>query len=266
MVSTDPELDEKNFIHEGVKDDPYPLIYWFFILITIGAISWGVSSWVDRFMKKELSESPFLQVTNRQFSLFLWQNPEFMRIHVSDKASYLPAFNYIETLTMNAQMADDYVVAPPDILIKYHTWNRLLGEEVPVQQVLLSDFGKFLEFAQEWTPQYWKEAPSSYVELVKNLPNNKTPILTVPYPVQQAYTGWKNFFMEGSSINAFQPTYGLLTQLLEKYPHYARNYWQNLIPNYLKSTIHENDPEKTIPRDEQASFLKSALYNFSRPQ
>lgn len=263
MVKPGSELDEKDFIHEGIKDDPYPLFYWFFILITIGAISWGVSTWVDRFMKEEVAHSPFLQVTNRDFSLFLWQNPEFMRVHISDKAAYAPAFNYIETLTMNAEMADDYVVAPPDILFKYHTWNRLLGNEVPVQRVLSSDFTEFLAFAKEWTPEFWKAAPNDYIELLKSLPTAST-ILTVPYPVQQAYTGWKNFFKEGTAINAFQPSYGLLAQLLAKYPHYSRNYWQNLIPSYLKSMSSPQNPENIIPQQEQASFLKSALFNFSR--
>ena len=264
MVTPDDELKEKDFIHEGVKEDPYPLLIWFLILIIVGTVSWGLTTWADRFLKEEIAESPFLQVTNREFSLFLWQNPEFMRINVSDKAAYAPAFNYIETLTMNPEMAEDYVVAPPDILFKYHTWNRLLSKEVPVQAVLRSDFVEFLSFAKEWTPEYWKEAPEAYKTAIRDVKQQSSPTVDVPYPVQQAYTGWKNFFNEGTAINEFTPSYALLDQLLEKYPHYARNYWQNLIPNYLKSTDHPYNTEHSIPRDEQTSFLKSALYNFSR--
>lgn len=264
MAAPDDELKEKDFIHEGIKDDPSPLLFWFLILVIIGSISWALTTWADKFLKEEIAESPFLQVTNREFSLFLWQNPEFMRINVSDKAAYAPAFNYIETLTMNPEMAEDYVVAPPDILFKYHTWNRLLSKEVPVQQVLRADFTEFLSFAQEWTPEYWKAAPENYKKTIRDLKQESTPLLDVPYPVQQAYTGWKNFFKQGTAINEFTASYGLLDQLLTKYPHYARNYWQNLVPNYLKSTDHPYDTEKAIPNDEQTSFLKSALYNFSR--
>jgi hypothetical protein len=262
MADQKNELDEKNFIHEGVKDDPFPLIYWFIILVFIGAISWFISSWYDSVVNKEIDSSPFLQVTNREFSLFLWQNPEFMRIHVSDKASYLPAYNYIESLSMKPEMADDFVVAPPEILFKYHTWQRLLADEVPVQTVSRDDFNKFLEFAQEWAPTYWKEAPQSYISLIETLPQNTAPTLTVPLPVQQAYTGWKNFFTEGDAINTFQPTYTLFHQLVARYPHYAKNYWQNLIPDYM----HSKETGEVIPQHEQPSFLKSALYNFSKLQ
>lgn len=254
------ELDERNFIHEGVKDDPYPLFYWFVILLVIAAASWIISGWYDRVVTKETISSPFLQVTNREFSLFLWQNPEFMRIHVSDKASYLPAFNYIESLSMKPEMADDFVVAPPEILFKYHTWQRLLADEVPVQPVLRNDFNKFLEFAQEWHPTYWKEAPKSYSTLIETLPQNEQTILNVPIPVQQAYTGWKNFFIEGDAVNTFNPTYKLFHQLVERYPHYSRPYWQNLIPEYM----HSKEEGQLIPQHEQPSFLKSALYNFSK--
>ena len=118
MADKEPELKENDFIHEGIKDDPYPLFYWFVVLLCVGIVSWGISTWVDRVTKSEIASTPFLQVSNRQFSLFLWQNPEFMRIHLSDKAAYLPAFNYIETLSMKPEMAEDYVAAPPDILFK----------------------------------------------------------------------------------------------------------------------------------------------------
>ena len=259
MPGPEKELKEQDFIHEGIKDNPFPLFYWFCIILFVAICSAALTEWYSRVLTKEIQTSPFLQVTNRDFSLFLWQNPEFMRIHLSDKASYLPAFNYVETLSMNAEMADHHVVAPPEILFKYHTWHRLLSDEVPTQTVLKMDFPKFLEFAQEWSPTYWKEAPLEYVALIQNLSENTNSTLSLPLEVSQAYTGWKNFFFEGNAINSFQPTYELYAKLIVKYPHYARNYWQNLIPEYMQS------PEEgiIIPRQDLPSFLKSTLYNFS---
>lgn len=263
-MATKPELEEKDFIHEGIGEDPYPFIFWLVALVILGIFSWGVSDWYDRYVEKGYKNAPFLQVTNREFSLFLWQNPEFMRIRVSDKASYLPAFNYIENLSMKPEMAEEYVIAPLDVLFKYHIWEMLLSNEVPVQKVHQNDFEKFLSFAPEWSPEFWKAAPSSYLDTLKKLKSNESEIIEVPYSVQQAYTGWKNFFQEGEQINLFQPTYGLLRQFLNRYPHYARHYWQNLIPHYLYSSTHPNKDEKMIPVDELPSFLKSALYNYSR--
>lgn len=262
-MATKPELDEKDFIHEGIGEDPYPFIFWLIALVILGIFSWGISDWYDRYLEKGFKKAPFLQVTNREFSLFLWQNPEFMRIRVSDKASYLPAFNYIENLSMKPEMAEDYVIVPPDVLFKYHIWEMLLKDEVPVQKVYTKDFREFLQFAPEWTPEYWKAAPKQYLDTLINLPKNREETLDVPYPVQQAYTGWKNFFKEGDLINTFQPSYKLLRQLLIRYPHYTRNYWQNLIPRYLYSTIHPYEDDKIIPKDEIPSFLRSALYNYS---
>ena len=259
----EPELQEKDFIHEGVKKNPAPLIFWFFTLIALTAAAWGLSNWYDKLLVKEIKEIPFLQVTNREFSLFLWDNPEFMRIHVSDKAAYLPAFEYIDTLSMKREMAEDFVLAPPQVLFDYHTWHRLLYNEIPVRDVLKSDFPKFLDFAEEWKPEYWKQAPKDYVEMIQRLEKNTDQVLTVPKDVQQAYTGWKNFFREGELINAFQPTYAILDQLLTRHPHYARNYWVNILPEYLKTN---GNGETLIPRPELVGFLIKAMYNFQQLQ
>lgn len=263
---TKPELEEKNFIHEGVKKDPFPLLYTFIALVLISTLFWGISKTYRSYMKEQFEHSPFLQVTNRDFSLFLWQNPEFMRVRMNDKAAYLPAFNYVETLSMDPLQASDYVAAPPDILYKYHTWKRLLGNEIPVRPVFSSDFLQFLDFAQEWSPLYWEEAPEDYRQLIQALKEKQDPTktLTVPYQVQQAYTGWKNFFFEGNAINSFYPTYHGLYKLIEIYPHYARNYWQNLIPNYPETIFNSEIQDTLIPQEQIPSFLHSALFNFSR--
>lgn len=253
------ELQEKDFIHEGVKKNPAPLIFWFFVLIALIASAWGLSNLYNRIITQEIKKDPFMQVTNRDFSLFLWDNPEFMRIHVSDKAAYLPAFEYIDTLSMKKEMAEEYAIVPPRVLFDYHTWQRLLYNEIPVRKVLKSDFERFLNFAEEWKPQYWKLAPQPYVDLVKNLESSTDLILTVPFEVQQAYTGWKNFFKEGELINAFQPSYTLLEKFLIKHPHYARNYWENILPEYLKT---KGEGDHLIPREELVGFLIKAMYNF----
>ncbi len=261
MVDSGPELEEKDFIHEGVKKDPFPLIIWFIVLTALIASAWGLSTWYDKLITREIKQDPFLQVTNREFSLFLWDNPEFMRIHVSDKASYLPAFEYVETLAMKTEMAEDYVVVPPHVLFDYHTWRRLIFNEIPVQKVLKDDFKKFLDYAQEWKPENWKQAPSEYIKTVTTLEKNTERVLEVPREVQQAYTGWKNFFIEGEKINAFQPSYALLDRFLIDHPHYSRNYWQNMLPEYLKT---QGKGDNVIPRQELVGFLIKALYNFQK--
>src|ERR1700733_2884038 len=91
MVSKEPggslrkELQEKDFIQDSLWKNPFPFWIWLVILTIFIAIFWGSSNWYSTFISKEISQSPFLQVTNRHFSIFLWQYPEYMRINAKSK-------------------------------------------------------------------------------------------------------------------------------------------------------------------------------------
>ena len=66
-------LEEKDFIYEAKGNDPLPP--WFFIIIVLGIFSiiWLGGNWFLQTMETKVDENPFLQVTNREMSLFLWQ-------------------------------------------------------------------------------------------------------------------------------------------------------------------------------------------------
>lgn len=272
-----PELSEKNFINEGYSKNPFPLWLWFFLLTAFLALLWGGSSWYNDKLSLLLRRSPFLQVTNRDISLFLWQNPEFMRINAKEKRAYLPAFGYLDKVTMDIAQADHYVEAPPELLFRYHTWHRLVSKEFSQRPILKKDFINFLSYAEEWHPRYWAGAPSEYASMVEKLPAMQTedlstlPMQTLPMPVRMAFQGWENYFIDGEAINDLQPTYTQVNEFLSDHPHYARNFWRNIVedhkPNYLKSVSATKQMSDTIvPADELVSFLKVAVYNYLKAQ
>ena len=267
------ELSEKDFINEGYSKNPFPLWVWFFLLTTFLALIWGGSSWYNNKMSLLMRSSPFLQVTNREISLFLWQNPEFMRINAKEKNAYLPGFRYLDKVTPDTSQVDQYVVAPPELLFRYHTWKRLISKEFTQRQIPKKDFKNFLSYAEEWQPRFWAAAPKEYVSMVENLPSSKADDLStlslqaLPMEVRMAFQGWQNYFIDGEAINNLQPTYAQMREFLTTHPHYARNYWRNIVedhkPNYLKSlSVAQRDVDALVPVDEMDSFLKVAVYNF----
>ncbi len=267
-----PELSEKDFIqNDGPKNDlPYWL--WGILFTMIIALIWGAGSWYNKKISQEFEGNPFLQVTNRQMSIFLWQFPEHMRVNVkTGKAGYLPGFQYIDSLSLEPEMAEDYVIAPPELLFLYHTWHRLLDPEFIPRTLQLPEFKEFLLYAVEWQPKHWPQAPANYIAFANALLKNeniKQEILnnlTLPKEVVQAFQGWKNFFKEGEAINQVSPTYKEMSDFLKVSPNYARNFWRNIVeehyPNYLKS-VAAGWTSGTIPGDELTPFLKVAFYNY----
>lgn len=268
-----PELSEKDFIQEGFKKNPLPFWVWFFLLTTFVSLLWGGASWYYSKLSKVIQDSPFLQVTNRELSLFLWQNSEFMRVNVSEKNNYLPGFQYQNKVTLDLPNADQYVVAPPEVLFRYHTWNRLVSKEFSPRSIPIEEFRQFLDDTQEWEPEYWPQASSEYVKMVNELPKSQLtdleplPKTVLPQEVRLAFQGWKNYFKEGDSINHMKVTYEEIGQFLQENPHYARNFWRNIVskatPDYLKTyTFNKFDPQSEIPPPELSPFLKVAIYNF----
>lgn len=190
-----------------------------------------------------------------------------MRVHVKSKNGYLPAFEYAERIGLNPEYADDYVIAPPELLFLYHTWQRLLSAIVIPRKIPAGEFRTFLTAVPEWSPRFWKEAPSDYLTLVDALPEygdanlNALNEKTLPIMVRQAFMGWKNYFFEGEQINRFAPTSAMLMPFLKVYPNYGRNYWRNIMGDtYLKS--YHPSSEGTLPAEEFSALLRVALYNY----
>jgi hypothetical protein len=273
MTSQKPELSEKDFINESYSKNPYPLWLWLFLITTALALFWGLGNWYTGKINIVFKDNPFLQVTNRDLSLFLWQNPEYMRINSKEKANYLPAFKYLDKVTIDVAYADHFASAPPDLLFRYHTWDRLIKNEFTQTPIHAKDFQDFIGYAEEWQPEYWPNAPKEYIDLLEKMstisPDKDLSKLSdneMPLSVRIAFQGWENFFKDKEAINTFNVTQKQLQEFLTSHPHYARNYWQNIlketIPNYLKNT--ESDTGD-VPMNEMSSFLKVALYNYFKP-
>lgn len=271
MTTPPPELQEKDFIQEGYRKNPFPFWLWLFLLTVGIAILWGGSTWYSGQIGTLFKDSPFLQVTNRQLSLFLWQNPEFMRINSKQKGGYLTGFKYIDNVTMELASADHYAAAPPELLFRYHTWNRLVKDESSVGKMSRNEFRKFLDEVPEWMPPYWPNAPKEYVQMVKELASspiedlNTLEASVLPQDVRIAFQGWKNYFKDGEAINQVKPTFSEMRQFLQSHPNYARNFWRNIVaesnPDYLKN-LSSVANEGVIPTNAMSSFLKVAIYNY----
>lgn len=265
------ELPEEQFIQERYRQDPNTLYNWLFFLAFVLALLWGAGSWYAGYLHTQQLARPFLQVTNRALSLFLWQHPEYMRIHAKSKNGYLPAFQYLGKVTVEPALADQYAIAPPELLFRYHTWDRLIGKEWVPRPIPASEFLEFLEADEEWQPAHWPAAPQAYQDLLAGLTKESTLDLrelsegTLPLQVRIAFQGWKNFMKEGKEIDAFRPTYAEVNQFLMQHPRYARNFWQNIEDrdglHYLKRLSENKQSADFIPNEELAPFLKLALFN-----
>ena len=154
MVIKDDEL-----IREEYSKNPKRfwgwLLFLFLVILLIFALQWGLK----RTLEGRVCKSPFFRVTNREMSVFLWQNPELLRVHQKKKMGYLPGFQYLDKVSLEPELDKAWVVAPPEVLFAYHTWARLLGEVWIATPILVSDFKNFLNYAEEWKIENWKEAP-----------------------------------------------------------------------------------------------------------
>ena len=246
------ELQEKDFIQERYGKDPYPFWFWFFILAAFTLGLWLVEGWFTREVRLEYSQNPFLQVTNRDMSVFLWQFPEKMRVNVAQKGNYLPAFQYEEKVSLFPDQADEWVSAPPELIFMYHTWKRQIGDIWFKRVIPKNEFVQFINYAEEWKPEFWDEAPEEYVQFYRKLGEvsaDEDVSKRLPLIVRQSFQGWKNFFMEGEAIEQSKPTEEQVETLIAKYPTYARNFWRNMYPEYLEGNL--------------PPFLKVALFNSS---
>lgn len=279
-----PQLSEKDFIQEQYKKNPYPLWLILFLLAAFVALVWQGKSWYAGFVNENVAESPFLQVTNRNFSLFLWENPDYMRVNAKNKANYLTGFQYMDKVSVEPEFADRYVVAPPEVIFRYHTWNRLVSREYTPRPISIPEFVEFLASAEEWDPKNWPSAPPEYVALVDGISKRNIlvdfskkdaivtnlqtlPDATMPQVVKRAFQGWKNYYKEGDLINRVKPTFEEMDAFLDTHPHYARNFWKNIVegayPHYLESlSSGKFEKQNDVPNQEMTPFLKVAIFNY----
>lgn len=273
---TSDSLSEKNFIQNGWTIGSFPFWLWIALLAALSAISWGTLSWYHRTIAQDQASEPFLRVTNRQFSLFLWQFPAFLPKNHQKRMGYLPAFSR-EGERMDPILADAYVSAPPALLFLYHTFSRLLApEELNGVTPTLQEFKEFLHMLPEWQPSYWKEAPPHYMNWIGQLDDlsSSTPFSFppegLPREVQQAFIGWKSYFKEGKEINALRPTVGQVKTFLAQHPTYNRSYWRNIGEiegqhiagnEYLRALISQVPDDEEMPPEQLSSFLRFALFH-----
>lgn len=263
MDIDDEKLSERDFIQEGYKKNPFPFWLWLFIVVILITILLGLQSVYHNYVDDSISKSPFMQVTNREFSLFLWQNPEFMRANARMKSGYLVGFEYIDKQTIEPGFEEKFVEAPPDVLFRYHVWNRLIKNEIPNRKIDGKEFLEFLEQVPEWKPDHWVNAPKAYKETVAALPVGNRDLQNLPQDVKIAFIGWKNFYKEGEAINRLKPSVEDVQKFLTLYPHYSRNFWRNIVSeDYLKIMLSKDVGKQSIPTEQLSPFLKAALYNF----
>lgn len=251
---------------ESSPRKPFTNWIWFLLLffLSTSAFLWGISRWQEAILAEKQKIFPFYQVTNREFSLFLWQNPEFFKEYAQLNLGHIAPDDDILLLPENAEAL---VSVPSKVLFRYHVWDRLI-KRYPVKRSLPTHlFAEFLENNQEWLPRYWKAAPAPYRLFMENretFSEKELPPL-IPLEVKIAYQGWLNYFKEWEEIQQLHPTQGEMESFLDVYPHYARSYWRNILrkekPNYLINLYEEGQHQK-LNEDEMTTFLQIAIYNY----
>ena len=202
-----------------------------------------------------IEKSPFLKVTNRDLSIFLWHFSEYMPQHVKNKNGYLPGFEYTNRIGIVLGEADKYCQAPPEILFLYHTWDRLLRKEFVERSIPVKEFLMFLEMNPEWKFESWADAPENYFCCLSNLSDDACNMCLqdIPKIVRQAFQGWKNYYLEGERINYMEYTEKDIQNFIERHPGYSFNFWENILSEFPTPMFRSNP---LLP-----SFIKVALYN-----
>ena len=266
------ELQEKDFIQEPTKGGQGPLIFFLFILFIV-AIGWGIGSWRKKTIGQKKRENILLQVSNRDFSIFLWENPQFMRPNKRLGSYYLEDFDGKDKIHLNFLKADKWVQVSHEVLFIYHTWKRLVGQYNYRAPISPFEFKNFVNDCPEWRSINWPNAPKEYKKIlmdekflyINNL--QELSYLELPLKVRKAFLGLKAFYKEGEAINTQEITYGSLRGFLRVYPNFSRNLWLGIYeqdyPNYLLDVdkAHISDYE-IVPYDHLSPLLRFAFYQY----
>lgn len=172
-------------------------------ILVFAALLGAFASTVFSIQRTRQAENPFLQVTNREFSLFLWQFPEYMRANVSGKVGYLPGFKFEGNFEIESGQEDDYVSAPSEVLYLYHAWKQLLWNQGPdinadtfftkgeLVNRIRPTYGKmrqFLEKYPHYRPNYWYNFDRNYLSsLESGFYDDFIPDLEIPSFLKAAY-------------------------------------------------------------------------------
>jgi hypothetical protein len=261
-----------------VGEGKYSSYIWIFLILFLSVIllTWGVGKWQRHLLRENREKYAFFRVTNREFSLFLWQHPEFLQSQVQIKEDYLPHFAVHETARLLPEYADAFVIAPPELLFRYHVWKRLLGDTLAPRPIDAHVLSQFLDLNKEWLPKYWKEAPAEYAAFVQKLPLmgqknvQDLPYQELPFEVRFAFQGWYNYYHEWSRIQNIHPSIEGMGEFLVQHPRYGRSHWRNILkdalPNYLITFKWGGgkwqDQKGTLAHEELSDFLRIGYFNF----
>jgi hypothetical protein len=270
MINNKPELMEKDFISEkGLKKSSKPTFQYLLLVIAVIALTWWWVSFKQNWIASNNQE--FGKVTNREFSLFLWQNPEYTRRLAYEKDHHLTQFSKDGGVHIVKNHAEDIVEAPPSLVYNYYYWKKFAGDIDFSREIERDFFYSFLESCPEWLPENWNNAPKSYSKISESLlqlssKEFKELQQTLPDNLRQAFFGWLNYYHEGNLINAVAPSYEEVQSFLKEHPNLKRNIWKNLLleqaPNYLQSALDSSiDKEKLYPQGEMTSLFKLLYFN-----
>lgn len=235
-----------------------------------------LSQWYTQLQKIEKKHDPFLEVTNRDFSLFLNSFPSFIPFAKHDTQTEETVSNSL----LQIDIDNTFVNAPEEVLFLYHTWHRLLFLYAPLRIIRPTEFREFLTTVPQWDAIGWPEAPIAYKELLQsqkylNMKDlQELPFTTFPLTVRQAFQGWKNAFKEALEIDSWNPLFSDVLSFLLNFPNFARNEWRNIDQvaglhvaglDYLSSILHKDfQPTDIVPSTQLSSFLKIALFNMHK--
>lgn len=252
---------------------------WVFLVLfcAVFGLLWFSACFHTKILSERINRSFFYKVSNRDFSLFLWQNPEFMRANAYNKLGYLPHFNTDQGVQVIPELADQHVSVPSDVLYRYHIWKLLLGKSLANRPINVTEFKNFLRNNPEWYPQYWSKSTPAYKQFIDHLDSlidvdlQNYSYKAFPLKVRMAFQGWKNYFFEWDDIKEVRPTIEQMKTFLEEHPGYKRCLWRNLLlsdkPDYLKPFWGCRSPPSSndsLNDDELSNFLKAGFYNYSK--
>lgn len=247
------------------------------IFLCVLLVIWALDKWEDEIHYNKVQDDHFFQVTNRDLSIFFFQNPGIL-----EYTGKVPYFNSAEVpIILAPHFADVDADAPVSLLYRYQVWKRLLYGKLAKEPIYVFRFVEFLNENCMWLPSNWAAAPHEYVTLISSMEQNSETDLSklsykeLPYEVRVAFQGWRSYTLDWDDIRSIDPTGIELEKFLVEHKEYLRPLWINFeresTPHYLKSfspagKFIGKDPHQKISEDELTAFLKMGLFNSQQSQ